>query len=327
MLTWAFPDFTLALGLGLAVLAGLLAYCWRGRRLGRHLGQGAGRLGWKLPMRLLAGAGLLAAWLGPAVGVSRQAVQTTGKDLWLLVDVSRSMDAVDVAPSRLLRARAVLAGVVAQFPADRLGVVAFGGTAVVQCPLTYDQAAVQTFVGTLRSALLPPGPTRLVRPLELLLARLNPPPAAGAAPAPPRSTALLVVSDGEDFGENLEPVLRELARSGVRVYAVGVGTAAGGRIPLAGGGTVRDRRGRVVVSRRREAPLLQLAAQTGGQYFDLTDQTTGLPNLTAALRAMPGTATAVRTVAVAENRYRYPLVLALLLLALDVALTVTVLRP
>ena len=314
--------------LALALL--LLGWHWRrGGRLARLLGSRARHRGWKTVLRVAAGALLLAAALGPSLGVSQSAVRTAGKDVWLLVDVSRSMDAPDVVPSRLLRTQAELHELVAQFPADRLGVVAFGAEAVVQCPLTYDQEAVFTFLGTLRTGLLPPGPTTLRAPLELVLARLSAAPVrpAGATATPPRATALVVASDGEDFGENLEPTLRALARTGARVYSVGVGTAVGSRIPTAAGGFVLDGRGQPALTRLREAPLLQLAAQTGGQYFALNNQTNGFEPLLRALRAMQGPAEQVRTVAVADNRYRYPLAAALLLLALDVVLTITVIRP
>ena len=314
------------------MLLALLLLGWharRGGRLARLLGTRARHRGWKTVLRIVISALLLAAALGPSLGVSQRAVRTAGKDVWLLVDISRSMDAPDVAPSRLLRTQAELRALVAQFPADRLGVVAFGAEAVVQCPLTYDQEAVLTFLGTLRTGLLPPGPTTLRAPLELVLARLS------AAPAPvlptsatlPRATALVLVSDGEDFGENLEPTLRALARTGGRVYPVGVGTAVGSRIPTANGGFILDGRGQPALSRLREAPLLQLAAQTGGQYFALNNQTNGFEPLLRALQAMQGPAEQVRTVAMADNRYRYPLAAALLLLALDVMLTVTIIRP
>ena len=305
---------------------GLLLGLWRrGSRLGRALGSRARHRGWKLLLRSVTGAALLVAALGPALGVSQQPVRTAGKDVWLLVDVSRSMDATDVAPTRLLRAQAELQELVAQFPADRLGLVVFGAEAVVQCPLTYDQAAVQTFINTLRTSLLPAGPTTLRAPLELVLARLAP--VAGPTATAPRATALVVVSDGEDFGENLEPVLRTLGRTGARLYTVGVGTVGGATIPKATGGFVLDGKGKVVRTRLREASLLQLAAQTGGQYVELTNQKNGFGTLLPALRAMQGTVEQVQTVAVADNRYRYPLAVALLLLTLDIVLTITVIRP
>ena len=332
MLVWAYPDF-LAVGVAVALALLLLARQWRrAGQLGRALGSRARHRGWKLALRVLAGTALLVAALGPALGVSQQPVRTAGKDVWLLVDVSRSMDAPDVAPTRLLRAQAELQTLVAQFPADRLGLVVFGAEAVVQCPLTYDQEAVQVFISTLRTSLLSAGPTTLRAPLELVLSRLGPPPAAtpttkALAPAAPRTTALVVVSDGEDFGENLEPVLRALGRTGARVYSVGVGTTEGAKLPKPGGTYVRDSRGQPVQTRLREAPLLQLAAQTGGQYVALNNQQNGFGPLLRALRTMPGAAEQVLTVTVADNRYRYPLAAALLLLALDVMLTLVVIRP
>ena len=330
LITWAYPTF-LAVALAAALVLTLLLGPWRRTgRLGRALGSRPRRRGWKVVLRVLAGAALLAAALGPALGVSQQPVRTAGKDVWLLVDVSRSMDAPDVAPTRLLRAQAELHKLAAQFPADRLGLVVFGAEAVVQCPLTYDQEAVQVFISTLRSSLLPSGPTTLRAPLELVLSRLAP--ASAQTPgattgALPRATALVVVSDGEDFGENLEQPLRDLSRTGARVYTVGVGTAAGATIPNAAGGFLKDAKGQPVQTRLQEAPLLQLAAQTGGQYVELNNQQNGFGTLLRSLRTMQGTTEQVRTVAVADNRYRYPLAAALLLLALDVTLTITIIRP
>ena len=331
MFTWAYPDFLLA-SLGLATLGLLLLlYVGRTRRLGRRLGLGVGRLAWKLPLRLAAGALLLLAWLGPALGVRQQAVRTSGQDVWLLVDVSRSMDAADVTPTRLLRAQAALNEVAAAFPADRLGLIVFGSEAYVQCPLTYDQPALQVFLNTLSTNLVPSGPTTLRAPLDLLLTRLGPtaPVGTSGAPPPPRAVAAVVVSDGEDFGENLEPVLQELGRTGARVYTVGVGTAAGAPVPAPGAKTaLRDAQGRLVISRLREAPLLQVAAQTGGQYIALNDRENGLPNLLTSLRSLPPptSASTARTAGVADNRYRYPLGIALVLLLLDSLITVRVLR-
>jgi Ca-activated chloride channel family protein len=333
MLDWAYPNFAVA-ALGLALLALLLGLqLWRTSRLGRLLGQNAKQLAWKLPLRLIAGALLLLAWLGPALGVRSQAVRTSGQDLWLLVDVSHSMDAADVTPTRLLRAQAALQELVAAFPADRVGLIVFGPEAIVQCPLTYDQPALQLFLNTLNTRLLPPGPTTLRAPLDLLLTRLGPgqvSTASVAGAAPPRATAAVVVSDGEDFGENLEPVLRELARTGARVYAVGVGTAAGAPVPAPGGKVgLRDAQGKAVVSRLREAPLLQVVAQTGGQYVALNNRENGLPTLLANLHNLPpATSTQTsRLVSVADNRYRYPLGIALVLLLIDSLITVRVLRP
>lgn len=329
-LNWAYrPDWPEALA-ALFFFFLYLGYLLRTRRLAAPLGQRGGALGWKLVLRLTYFGLLLAALLGPAYGLTQLPVRTAGKDVWLLVDLSRSMDAPDVAPSRLQKVQAELLSLTRRFPADRLGLIVFSGEAYVQCPLTYDQAALQLFLTTLQTALVPAGSTELVPPLELLLTRLGTvtPAATTTLITPPRATAVVLVTDGEDFGENLEPTVRVLARSGARVFTVGVGTTEGSRIPQSGGrGYVRDAKGRDAVTRLAPAPLRQLAVQTGGQYFELSDQRNEFPLLLNALNRVEGQAQQVRTVAVADNRYRYPLVLALALLTLDILLTVKVIRP
>ena len=235
-LNWAYlPGWPEALA---AIFFFLLyvGYLLRTRRLAAPLGQGSWRLGWKLGLRLLYFGLLGGALLGPAYGLTQHPVRTAGKDVWLLVDLSRSMDAPDVAPSRLQKVKAELGTLIRRFPADRLGLIVFSGEAYVQCPLTYDQDALQLFISTLQTALVPPTGTDLVPPLELVLTRLSAPGTeAPQLQTPPRATVLVLVTDGEDFGDNLEPTVRVLARSGARVFTVGVGTPEGSRIPRRNG--------------------------------------------------------------------------------------------
>jgi Ca-activated chloride channel family protein len=323
MLNWAYPvawPEVLALIFFFVLYIG---FALRTRRLAAPLGQRGWRLSWKLALRLLYFGLLGVALLGPAYGVTQRPVRTTGKDVWLLIDVSRSMDAPDVAPTRLQKAKAELATLISRFQADRIGLIVFGADAYVQCPLTYDQGALQLFLSTLQTSLLPPGATDFAPPLEIALDRLAKLPST----ASPRATALVVVSDGEDFGENLEPTLRVLARSGVRLFTLGVGTLEGSRLPKPKGGYLRDARGRDAVSRLTPAPLQRLAEQTGGQYFELSERRDEFTLLVNALNSLEGQTEQVRSVAVADNRYRYPLALALALLVLDIIVTVRVIRP
>ena len=322
VLNWAY-SITWKEGLAVGIFFALyLGFILRTRRLASPLGQRGWRLSVKLVLRILYFGLLGVALLGPAYGLTRQPVRTTGKDVWLLVDLSRSMDAPDIAPTRLQKAKAELAKLVSRFQADRIGLIVFAAEAYVQCPLTYDQSALQLFLSTLQTNLVPAGTTDLTPPLELVMSRLEKLPPT----ATPRATALVLVSDGEDFGENLEPTLRVLARSGVRLFALGVGTLDGARLPRAKGGYVRDARGRDAVTRLAPTPLQRLAEQTGGRYFELSDRRDEFALLVNALNRLEGQTEQVRTVSVADNRYRYPLALALLLLALDILLTVRVIK-
>jgi Ca-activated chloride channel family protein len=325
MLTWLYSWTQGETLLTAAALLLYLGYVLRTVRLARPLGQSGARAGWKLLPRLLAVGLLLVALLGPAYGLTQRAVRTAGKDVWLLVDLSRSMDADDVAPTRLQKARAELADLIQRFPADRIGLIVFGSDAYVHCPLTYDQDALLLLLNTLETRLVPTGSTDLTQPLTLALTRMAAS-AAQPAGAPPRATALVLVSDGEDFGENLEAVIRDLVRSGMRLYTVGVGTTGGGRIPRPGG-FVRDAQGKPALTRLQPLPLRRLAEATGGAYLELTDRRNEFPLLLRALNRLEGQAQQVRSVTVADNRYAYPLAAALLLLALDMVLTVTVIKP
>ncbi|WP_303311211.1 VWA domain-containing protein [Hymenobacter sp. BT730] len=324
-MNWAYPlGWPEVVVIGLAVVL-YTGFVLRTRRLATPFGQRGWRLAWKLPLRFAYFGLLLVALLGPAYGLTKQTVRTAGKDVWLLVDLSRSMDAPDVAPSRLQKARAELARLVSRFQADRIGLIVFANTAYVQCPLTYDQEALQLFLSTLQTNLVPGGSTDLAPALQLALRRFTANPQVQGMP--PRALTLVLVSDGEDFGENLEPILRELSRTGVRLFTVGVGTVEGSRIPKAGGGFVRDAKGRDAVTQLQPAVLRRLATLADGQYFELSDQRNEFPQLVNALNRVEGKALQVRTVSVADNRYRYPLLLALALMMLDVLVTVRVIRP
>ncbi|KAA9339547.1 VWA domain-containing protein [Hymenobacter busanensis] len=318
---WTFWE-TMLLGIGAVLYIG---YALRTRRLARPLGQSGGRIGWKFLLRAAALALLGVALLGPAYGVMPQPVRTTGKDLWLLVDLSRSMDAPDVAPTRLVRVRAELAKLVERFPADRMGLIVFSSEAYVHCPLTYDQNALLTLLGTLQTRLVPVGATDLAAPLQLALTRLATvaQPVSGSSQ---RATALVVVSDGEDFGNQIEGPVREMVRRGVRLYAVGVGTAEGSKLPQASG-FVRDAQGRPAVTRLQAPVLRRLAELTGGVYIEVSEKRNEFPALVRALARLEGQTQQVRTVTVADNRYAYPLAAALLLLALDIIFTIKVVRP
>lgn len=323
-ISWAYPwSGAEVVAISLFVVL-YLGYIFRTRRLAGPFGQRGWRLAWKLPLRIIYFSLLLLALLGPAYGVRQQAVRTAGKDVWLLVDVSRSMDAPDVAPTRLQKVRSELIRLISRFQADRIGLIVFGAEAYVQCPLTYDQGALQLFLNSLQTSLVPQGTTDLAPPLELALRRLTTAPPSGS---PPRALAMVLISDGEDFGENLEPVLREVSRAGIQLFAVGVGTTDGSRIPLGSGGYLRDAKGRDAITRLEPTLLRRLASQTAGQYFELTAQRNEFPQLVNALNRVEGKAEQVRTVAVADNRYRYPLLAALVLVLLDVLLTVRVIRP
>ena len=207
-----------------AVLYGV--FMWRTLRLARAIQSKRGYVAAKAVVRTLYMALLMLAFMGPSFGRIKQEVKALGKDIYIAVDVSESMNAIDVAPSRLDKVRFELKNLLNLLSGDRLGLIVFSDEAFLQCPLTYDQGAITLFVETLSSRIINGGGTDLSQPLQLALTRFAKSEAAESA------KAVVLISDGEDFGERYgSAALDDLERAGIKVYTVGVGTAEGSRYP------------------------------------------------------------------------------------------------
>ena len=220
----AHPEWALPTAIGVALAAACAVGSWlavrrRARRLlGSAHSSGARRLAGDLVLvAALAVLGLAA--LGPRAGFETVRVAASGVDVVLLLDVSRSMDAADVAPSRLTRAREIAAALLERAaPEDRLALAAFAGRGVLLTPLTRDTDALSDLVPALDGELLQQRGSDLAAGIGA---------AIGAFDGGDRPRVVVVLSDGEDPVAG-RPVGDELAvHGGVRVVAVGLGSEAG----------------------------------------------------------------------------------------------------
>ncbi len=229
----------------------------RRRRLGPALRPGLS-LG-RDAVLLLAGAAIGAALLGPRFGEREVRVPASGVDVVLLVDVSRSMDARDVPPSRLARARQAGEELLARLaPGDRVALAFFAGRGVLAAPLTPDREAIAQLVRALDSELLRPASSHLASGLRAAARAFE----AGSE----RPRAIFVLSDGEDPERSGELGSAAALRADARVFAAAFGSEAGATVPNRGL-PLRDRQGALVVSRRRSERLERLARATGGALF------------------------------------------------------------
>lgn len=318
-MSWGHPQL-LAL---LVLLPPLLWWAWRDARrnggpVSPERAQELGAVGEPGPRRarawlLLAGLALLVvASARPQWGELEQEVEQEGIDLVVCLDISRSMLADDITPSRLLRARAELRGLIGQLRGDRVGLVFFAGAAFPQCPLTVDYGAAELFLSQADPSMISAQGTDIGSALRVALELFG--------EERGRHRAVLLVTDGEDFAGQVEPLASELADAGIVAFAVGLGSDAGAPIPLPEGGFVRDDAGNVVVSRLDEGPLRALASATGGEYFAAGGSGLGLARVQAALGGLEGRRFAARQVVRRAERYHWPLGLALLCLLLAASL-------
>jgi Tfp pilus assembly protein PilF len=249
--------------LGAAGAAALLAWAWAAQRVGgraiRLLGPAGTALG-RSSLRdglLVAAGGLVAiGLLGPRIGHETVLRGATGADVVLLLDVSRSMDAADTAPSRLARAVATAGGLLEGLDRDdRIALAGFAGRGVLLSPLTPDRDALATMLRHLDSGLIRPGGSALSSGVAAALEAFE--------PDRFRPRVVVVLSDGE-IGDPAGETGADLARRArARVVGVGIGSEVGAPVPDRGG-PLRDASGRTVSSRRRMATLERLAKATDG---------------------------------------------------------------
>ncbi len=261
---------------------------------------------------------LIVSILGPTFGGSKREIKSVGKDIMFCVDLSKSMDAFDVQPTRLEKVKFEMKKIVAAFNSDRVGVIIFSSEAFMQCPLTYDQNALNLFIETMNTNLVPASGTDFSPPLKMALSKLD----AQEGPSnQQKSKVIILISDGEDFGEDTENIIKEVDDRDIKLFTLGVGTEAGSQIGTAKGYKT-DRQGNTVVSKLNPASLKNLASKTDGQYFEINASRNDVNKLINSINKIEGQVRDARLVDVSANRYFYFLLAALILLALDVLVSV-----
>ena len=216
---------------------------------------------------ILAVFGLIAMALArPQMGFVQREVKQRGRDVIVAIDTSRSMLATDVAPSRLARAKLVAQDLLRLVRGDRVGLVAFAGSAFLQAPLTLDYNAVLTSLEELDTAVIPKGGSNIAEAIRIAEQ------AFGKGEGQTR--ALVILTDGEELDADGVAAAKRAGELGVRVFTVGIGSAEGSLIPLRSdeGGTdfVRDTAGKPVQSKLDEKRLKEIAEAGGGFYVPLS---------------------------------------------------------
>lgn len=274
------------------------------------------------PYRLRAALWALAASLagiaaaGPLIGTERLPARSALPDVVLVVDASNSMRVRDVAPDRLHVQRTLARDLVRRLGATRVGLVVFAGQGYVVSPLTRDGNAVDAYLEAMSPEMVPQGGSSLSAALRQGGGLVG----SGAAAGPPG--ALVLMTDGDALEERAEVdrVALLLSRAGIPVYAVGIGTRAGGRVPNVDPETGRqdgykqEPDGRPARSALGEPLLRALAQRTGGAYLPGTADAAG--RLVDALRVRPNARPGWNERR-PGNRYAWLVGAALLLLALD----------
>ncbi len=247
----------------------------------------------------------------PQWGRGEEEVVAHGVDVFLVLDTSFSMDAPDVAPSRMERARYIASELMERLQGNRIGLVVFSGSAFVQCPLTLDYGAVRIFLDTVTTGIVPEPGTNIVQAVEA--AR------KGFVARDSKYRVVVLLTDGEQSSGDVGGIAETAREQGIVIHSVGVGTPGGEPIPVRNdegevADYVRDESGQPVLSRLDEDALSRLALTTGGKYFRISDRDEEIDQLTELVMGMEGTELESQLYSRYQERFYWPLVLAVALL-------------
>lgn len=208
---------------------------------------------------------LFIALIRPQWGVKQHVVEQMGRELFIGLDISRSMLSSDIKPHRLAFAKSKIRRLIKLLEAERVGLLVFSGDALIQCPLTRDTAAFNLFLDAVDAETISSGTTALDQALSKIITVFNSMPTC-------KDKVVVMFTDGEDFSSNLSAVKTKVHEMGIHIFTYGVGTEQGAPIPVIDEygksvGHQKDAQGNVIISRLNFGILKNLAEESGGTYI------------------------------------------------------------
>lgn len=309
------------------LLAVFLVWAWRTKerliaqfvqsRLLAQLTVGVSKTRQKVRLALLVSAVALAvlALARPQWGFSWEEVSQKGLDIVVAIDTSRSMLAADIPPNRLERAKLAAMDLMKLAKNDRLGLVAFAGSSFLQCPLTLDEEAFRQGVAALDVNIIPQGGTAIAETIQTALAAFK---------DGDNHKILVLFTDGEDHEAGVLEAAKAASDKGLRVFTIGVGSAAGELIRVRDEkgkmDFLKDESGNVVKSRLNETLLQQIAGAAGGFYLPLRGANTMDLLYERGLAPLPKSEFNAKLMQRHHERFYWPLGIAVVLLIVEMFL-------
>ena len=256
---------------------------------------------------------LILALARPQWGFDWEEMKQRGLDIVVAIDTSKSMLAEDITPNRLARAKLAALELMQRARSDRLGLVAFAGSAFLQCPLTIDDAAFRQSIEALNVNIIPQGGTAIAEAIQTALTAFK---------EGDNYKVLVLFTDGEDHDSGALEAAEKAAKAGLRIFTIGVGTAEGELLRIkdaqGGGDYIRDEQGNVVKSHLNERLLQQIAGATeGGFYLPLRGAKAIDTLYDQGLAKLPKAEHQEKFVRQYHERYHWPLAVAVVLLLVE----------
>ncbi len=249
----------------------------------------------------------------PQMGRKMETIKREGVEIMIALDVSNSMLAEDIKPTRLDQAKLAIGQLVKRLRNDKFGLVVFAGQAYVQLPLTNDYSAARMFLNGINTSMVPVQGTAIGAAIELCLESFD--------PDTEGNKALVVISDGENHEEGAIEMAKKANEMGVQVHTIGIGSPQGVPIPVYnqfGQKDFRkDREGKVVITKLNEGMMQQIAGAGQGSYVRATNVTQALRVVFDKINDLDKQEFETAKVADYESWFQIPLALALLFMVLE----------
>lgn len=261
---------------------------------------------------------IVVALARPMWGTKEEQIATKGLDIIIAVDTSLSMDAQDIQPSRIDKAKGEIDELLKLMKGDRIGLIAFAGEAFVQCPLTSDYGAVKIFLDILSTGMIEKPGTDIAAAINLATQTFD--------KSQRKYKAMVLMTDGEGHTGEVDNAAELASRDGIRIFPIGFGSPSGVPIPVrndreAVEGYKKDRQGTVVVSKLDEITLEKIALTTGGAYYRASSEEDELNKIYTELQNMEKRELESKLFSHKEDKFQLLLLPAVLLLAIEAILT------
>lgn len=224
---------------------------------------------WKFILLFFGTTLLIIASSGPRVGTKLEEVEQKGREIIIALDVSNSMLAEDIKPSRLERSKQMISRMVDRMSSDKIGLIVFAGDAYTQIPITDDYPSVKMFLTGAGPDMVSKQGTSIGSAIKLAVRSFSSSSAMEAKGKGAPGRAIVVITDGENHEDDAVGEAVRASDKGIRVYTVGLGDPNGVPVPVRPGSTAnrRDRDGKVVVSKLNEKLLVEVATAGNGAYI------------------------------------------------------------
>jgi Ca-activated chloride channel family protein len=254
----------------------------------------------------------------PQWGTHAVMMKREGLDIMIILDTSSSMEAEDMKPNRLEKAKQEIRGIVERLAGDRIGLVLFAGQSFIHCPLTLDYSAFNIFMDVVDTDIIPTQGTAIGQAIETAL--------RGFDQKERKYKVAILLTDGEDHDTKPLEAAEAAKEQGVRIFAIGIGSVRGEPIPIKNRrgdvmGYKKDEEGSVVMTRLDEATLQQVAETTGGQYYRATAGEMELDRIYDEILDMEKKELEGRLMTQYEDRFQYPLAAGVFFLIIEFMVT------